>query len=95
MNNLSKSLIGIAGSYFVAAELTQRGFIATVTSRNTEGIDITNLWPEAASPKPGFHEKDKVENYLHNQVCAGKMALQAAQQAIVSNWTLVYQKISQ
>src|SRR5438132_5486959 len=22
---------------------------------------IENLWPEAASPKPGFHQKDKVE----------------------------------
>ena len=31
--------------------------------------DIANLWPELASPKPGFHEKDKVENYLHAQVC--------------------------
>jgi hypothetical protein len=36
----SKSLIGIAGAHFVAAELCQRGIIATVTSRNTEGIDI-------------------------------------------------------
>src|SRR6266702_6916028 len=25
--------------------------------------DIANLWPEAAAPKPGFHEKDQVENY--------------------------------
>jgi len=33
--------------------------------------DIANLWPEAASPKPGFHEKDQVENYLHDQVCSG------------------------
>lgn len=34
------SLIGIAGAHFVAAELCQRGYIATLTSRNTEGIDI-------------------------------------------------------
>ncbi len=40
MKGKSKSLIGIAGAYFVAAELTQLGYIATVTSRNTEGIDI-------------------------------------------------------
>ena len=33
-------MTGLAGAYFVAAELSQRGYIATVTSRNTEGIDI-------------------------------------------------------
>ncbi len=41
--------------------------------------DIANLWPELASPKPGFHEKDKVENYLHSQVCSGAISLQRAQ----------------
>ncbi len=52
--------------------------------------DISNLWPEPASPKPGFHEKDKVENYLHDQVCSGAMTLQAAQIAIATNWLEVY-----
>ena len=38
-------LIGVAGEYFVAAELSRRGFIASVTLRNTRGMDIlaTNL----------------------------------------------------
>ena len=31
--------------------------------------DIANLGPEAAAPTPGFHQKDQVENYLHDQVC--------------------------
>lgn len=48
--------------------------------------DIKNLWPEAALPKPGFHEKDRVESYLHIQVCSGKMALKDAQTAIAANW---------
>ncbi len=52
--------------------------------------DISNLWPEPADPKPGFHEKDKVENYLHKQVCSGAMSLAAAQRAIVDNWIAVY-----
>jgi hypothetical protein len=47
---------------------------------------IANLWPEAADPRPGFHEKDKVENYLHDQVCGGKMSLQEAQVAEATNW---------
>ena len=52
--------------------------------------DISNLFPEAALPKPGFHEKDKVENYLHEQVCNGSMTLLEAQTKISSNWLDVY-----
>jgi hypothetical protein len=40
MARKNKALVGIAGSHFVAAELSQRGYIATVTSRNTKGIDV-------------------------------------------------------
>ena len=57
--------------------------------------DIANLWPEAASPKPGFHEKDKVENYLHDQVCSGAMPLQEAQTEIATNWLAVYNRMPQ
>ena len=55
--------------------------------------DIANLWPEPAEPRPGFHEKDKVENYLHAQVCNGKMTLQEAQYQIATNWLAVYQSL--
>ena len=52
--------------------------------------DISNLWPEAASPKPGYHEKDKVENYLHDQLCDGDMSLAEVQNAIATDWVAVY-----
>ena len=55
--------------------------------------DIANLWPEAASPKPGFHEKDKVENYFHDQICSGAISLQQAQQEIATNWLSVYNQM--
>jgi hypothetical protein len=57
--------------------------------------DIANLWPEAASPRPGFHEKDKVENYLHSQVCSGAISLQQAQIKIATNWLTVYNQMPQ
>lgn len=57
--------------------------------------DISNLWPEAAEPKPGFHEKDRVENYLHMQVCLCHMSLEEAQKEIQGNWLEVYNKINQ
>lgn len=56
--------------------------------------DIANLFPESAEPKPGFKEKDLVENYLHQQVCAGKINLSAAQRAIATDWVAVYNSIS-
>ncbi len=56
--------------------------------------DISNLWPEAANPKPGFHEKDKVENYLHDQMCSGAISLQQAQIEIATNWLNVYNQMS-
>jgi hypothetical protein len=33
-------LTGVAGEYFVAAELSRRGYIASITLRNTRGMDI-------------------------------------------------------
>ncbi len=55
---------------------------------------ISNLWPEAASPSPGFHEKDRVENYLHAQVCAGQMSLRRAEHEIATNWLAIYRQMS-
>jgi hypothetical protein len=55
--------------------------------------DISNLWPEAAAPKPGFHEKDEVENALHDQVCAGQIDLPSAQREIATNWLAVYDQL--
>jgi hypothetical protein len=55
--------------------------------------DIANLWPEAASPTPGFHQKDQVENYLHDQVCKGTISLQEAQTEIATNWLAVYNQM--
>ena len=55
--------------------------------------DISNLWPEIALPNPGFHEKDKVENYLHEQVCNGAISLHDAQVEIATNWLSVYNRM--
>jgi hypothetical protein len=56
--------------------------------------DIANLFPEAAEPRPGFREKDLVENYLHEQVCLGNMSLLFAQKKISTNWLGVYNNLS-
>lgn len=61
--------------------------------------DMKNLWPEPweargskiAKPGTGAETKDKVETWLHRQVCAGKMTLAEAQRQEATNWYAVYQ----
>ena len=55
--------------------------------------DPKNLWPEpymTSIADGGAHAKDKVENYLHDQVCSGAMPLAVAQQQIATDWYRVY-----
>jgi hypothetical protein len=54
-----------------------------------------NLWPEAASPVPGFHQKDQLENYLHDAVCGGRMPLADAQAGIAADWLSLYRRYLQ
>ena len=51
--------------------------------------DPKNLWPEPYLPKPGARQKDQVEDFLHREVCAGRMTLRDAQLLISSDWTKV------
>jgi len=48
-----------------------------------------NLWPEPYVV-PGAHEKDLVEDYLHDLVCTGVLGLVDAQNLIVDDWYAVY-----
>ena len=40
MTKLESTLVGVAGEYLVAGELTRRGYIASISLRNSRGIDI-------------------------------------------------------
>lgn len=46
---ISGTLCGVAGEYFVAAELSRRGYIASLTLRNTRGVDILASNSDATS----------------------------------------------
>jgi hypothetical protein len=37
---ISKQLCGVAGEYYAAAEISRRGFLAAITLRNSDGVDI-------------------------------------------------------
>lgn len=40
INKIDHTQIGLAGEYYVLAQLTQRGLIATLTLSTTKGVDI-------------------------------------------------------
>ena len=40
MEKIPSILSGVSGEYFVAAELSRRGYIASLTLKNTKGIDV-------------------------------------------------------
>lgn len=50
----------------------------------------SNLFPEAARPRPGSHEKDRLENRLHDEVCSGDITLHHAQRLVAGNWVKAY-----
>ncbi|MEA2154139.1 MAG: hypothetical protein QOE11_279 [Solirubrobacteraceae bacterium] len=49
-----------------------------------------NLFPEAGSPSPGSHEKDRLENRLHSEVCSGSISLRHAQRLVAGDWVAAY-----
>jgi hypothetical protein len=67
---ISSILAGVSGEYFVAAELSRRGFICSVTLKNTKGIDIL-VCNEDATKTLGIQVKtnqiNKSEWILHEK----------------------------
>jgi hypothetical protein len=54
--------------------------------------DGRNLWPQSYCGKYNAHDKDKLENELHRQICLGKIKMDDAQNCIASDWEACYIK---
>lgn len=52
-----------------------------------------NLFPERANARPGYHVKDRLEDRLHQLVCAGTMGLAAARSGIARDWPALYRSV--
>src|SRR5437773_1927623 len=52
--------------------------------------DPKNLWPERLAGGSGALQKDRVENWAHDEVCAGRMQLADAQRRMALNWFEFY-----
>jgi hypothetical protein len=55
--------------------------------------DIANLFPEPGSGVADYRVKDRLENRLHDLVCAGLLTLHAAQTQIAADWTALYARV--
>lgn len=54
--------------------------------------DIANLWLEPYAGPCGARHKDVIETALKREVCAGRLTLEQAQQAIRTDWTAAYRR---
>jgi hypothetical protein len=72
----------------------QRCEIDHLISRELGGADdVKNLWPQAYGTSPwNAHLKDKLENRLHKEMCAGHITLKEAQDMLVNDWRVTYKK---
>lgn len=63
-------------------------------SRELGGADdVRNLWPEPYGTVPwNAGRKDRVENRLHKEVCAGNISLAEARKAIRTDWRIPYKR---
>lgn len=62
-------------------------------SRELAGADVVdNLWPQCYAGKWGAPLKDKLENRLHKEMCAGRITLKQAQEMLVNDWRVAYRK---
>jgi hypothetical protein len=52
-----------------------------------------NLFPERADARPGYRAKDKLENRLHDLVCAGDIKLRDARRQIAGDWQKLYKRV--
>jgi Protein of unknown function (DUF3761) len=55
--------------------------------------DIANLFPEPGSGIANYHVKDRLENRLHDMVCADQITLSAAQHGIAADWEALYRRL--
>jgi hypothetical protein len=71
----------------------QRCEIDHLISRELAGADdVRNLWPQLYHGPWNAHLKDKLENRLHKEMCAGHLTLKQAQRMLVNDWRVAYRK---
>jgi hypothetical protein len=85
VRNVSESVKqGVYAEYGIASHVPGSYEVDHLVSLELGGNNsVANLWPEIS---PGYHEKDGIENRLHDAVCSGSVSLRTAQLQIARDW---------
>ncbi len=85
---------GLAGNHNGYCESDQGCEVDHLISLELGGSnDQSNLWPEPYQDEQwNAHVKDQLENFLHHEVCAGRISLKQAQKEISANWIASFKK---
>lgn len=51
-----------------------------------------NLWPEPWAKSYGAHEKDRLENAVHRDVCSDRLTLEAGRKIFLGDWWVEYKR---
>jgi hypothetical protein len=91
----SSTAASVYAEYGIASHVPGQYEVDHLVSLELGGSNsIANLWPEAADARPGYREKDRVENYLHKQVCNGAISWATAQYESAHDWPSVHLAIA-
>lgn len=90
-----------------AQQMREYGYTDPITAHEEDHLialedggspsDPANLWPgpyESAGNPLGMHAKDRLENALHAEVCAGQITLVEAQRQLSTNWVAAYNALN-
>lgn len=55
--------------------------------------DMANLWPQLVKGERSASHKNRVESFLYDQLCAGKLSMQEVQELGSRQWVMVYDLI--
>jgi hypothetical protein len=82
----------VAAAYNFTGRYSEVEFDHLISLEIGGSNDDTNLWPQ---PIVQARVKDRLENYLHEEVCAGRMSLQEAQRGIAGDWVSFWNQLGQ
>lgn len=79
------------GTDFADAEHYELDYLITPELGGSDAP--SNLWPQPFSRTLwNAYVKDELERYMHEEVCAGRLALAAAQREISTDWIAAYKR---
>lgn len=93
MKSVVFSIYGLKGNICTPDKHGRHCEIDHAWSRELGGADvIENLWPQPYGGKWNAVMKDRLENRLHKELCAGTITLDEAHDSLLPDWRVAYRR---